>query len=259
MPHWLSTDRRSARMHCCGSAASSAASSSARWRASPLGTTRLASPIAYASSASTPRPVRIMSIARLCPISRGSRTVPPSISGTPQRRQNTPMIASSSTTRMSHHSASSRPPATAYPLTAAITGLDSTIRLGPIGPGPVRCTGLASGVPNALRSAPAQKVPLSPHSTATAAESSLSNSSNAAYSPAAAGPFTALRASGRFMITVVTGPFCSTRTPRSVMSPPSVRHRHAAQPVRRRSRCRPHAVPRPASRQAAVRRAAPDR
>ena len=59
------------------------------------------------------RPVRIMSIARLCPISRGSRTVPPSISGTPQRRQKTPKTASSSTTRRSHHSASSRPPATA--------------------------------------------------------------------------------------------------------------------------------------------------
>ena len=37
----------------------------------------------------------------------------PSMSGTPQRRQKTPMIASSSTTRMSHQSASSRPPATA--------------------------------------------------------------------------------------------------------------------------------------------------
>jgi hypothetical protein len=55
---------------------------------------------------------------------------------------------------------------------AAITGFDNTIRVGPIGPGPVRCTGLASGVPKALRSAPAQKVPLSPHSTATDAESS---------------------------------------------------------------------------------------
>ena len=71
------------------------------------------SPMASASSASTGRPVRIRSIARLCPISRGSRTVPPSIRGTPQRRQNTPITALSSTTRRSHHSASSRPPATA--------------------------------------------------------------------------------------------------------------------------------------------------
>ncbi len=54
-------------MHCCGSAASSAASCSAASRACPLGTTRLASPIANASAASTARPVRIMSIARLVP------------------------------------------------------------------------------------------------------------------------------------------------------------------------------------------------
>ena len=77
-----------------------------------------------------------MSIARLAPISRGSRTVPPSISGTPQRRQNTPSTASSSATRRSHHSASSRPPATAWPAIAAMTGLDSRIRVGPIGPSP---------------------------------------------------------------------------------------------------------------------------
>ena len=72
------------------SAASSAASSWAAARLSPAGTTRLTSPIRSASSAPTGRPVRIMSIARLAPIRRGRRTVPPSISGTPQRRQNTP-------------------------------------------------------------------------------------------------------------------------------------------------------------------------
>lgn len=38
---------------------------------------------------------------------------PPSIRGTPQRRQNTPSTASSSATRRSHQRASSRPPATA--------------------------------------------------------------------------------------------------------------------------------------------------
>ena len=49
--------------------------------------------------------------------------MPPSISGTPQRRQKTPRTASSSATRRSHHSASSSPPATACPAIAAITGL----------------------------------------------------------------------------------------------------------------------------------------
>ena len=70
--------------------ASSRASASASARAVPGGTTRLTRPIRSASSASTGRPVRIRSSARLVPISRGSRTVPPSISGTPQRRQKTP-------------------------------------------------------------------------------------------------------------------------------------------------------------------------
>ena len=50
-------------------------------------------PSRSASRAPTSRPVRIMSSARLWPIRRGRRTVPPSISGTPQRRQNTPNFA----------------------------------------------------------------------------------------------------------------------------------------------------------------------
>jgi hypothetical protein len=44
-----------------------------------------------------------MSIAWLIPMSRGSLTVPPSSSGTPQRRQNTPKTASRDATRKSHH------------------------------------------------------------------------------------------------------------------------------------------------------------
>ena len=71
-------------------------------RASPAGTARLASPMERASSASTARPVRMRSIALDTPIRRGSRTVPPSINGTPQRRQKTPNTAVSSATRRSH-------------------------------------------------------------------------------------------------------------------------------------------------------------
>ena len=63
-------------------------------------------------------------MARPCPTIRGRRTVPRSQSGTPKRRQNTPNVASSAATRRSHHRASSIPPATAYPSTAATTGLD---------------------------------------------------------------------------------------------------------------------------------------
>jgi hypothetical protein len=62
--------------------------------------------------------------------------VPRSIKGTPKRRQYTPSVALRAATRMSHHSASSRPPATAGPSMAAITGFDSFMRVGPMGPSP---------------------------------------------------------------------------------------------------------------------------
>ncbi len=145
-------------------------------------------------------------MARLAPIRRGSRTVPPSISGTPQRRQNTPNTAVSSATRRSHHSASSSPPATACPATAAITGFDSRSRVGPIGPSPSGSVRLRRSVATAVRSAPAQNVPPAPCRTATAAPSSASNARNASASAAAVGPSTALRRSGRSMVTVVTTP-----------------------------------------------------
>jgi len=113
-----------------------------------------------ASSALTGRPVRIMSIAREKPIRRGSRNVPPSISGTParagtwqssrgwrvsemalallrrgcgrvpQRRQKTPKTADCSTTRRSHQHASSNPPATACPATYTDGGGQGGWRLG---------------------------------------------------------------------------------------------------------------------------------
>ena len=110
--------------------------------------------------------------------------MPPSISGTPQRRQKTPKTASSSATRRSHHSASSRPPATACPATAATTGLVSRSRDGPIGARPSASVRLPRGLPNALRSAPEQNVPPAPNRTATAASSSASKSVNASASAA---------------------------------------------------------------------------
>ena len=53
---------------------------------------------------------------------RGSRCVPPSISGTPKRRSVKPKRALGVATRRSHHSASSKPPARHQPDTAAIVG-----------------------------------------------------------------------------------------------------------------------------------------
>jgi hypothetical protein len=79
----------------------------------PVEDDAVAKPMSSASRAETGRPVRIMSSARPMPTKRGRRTVPPSISGTPQRRQKTPKTALSSTTRRSASKASSSPPATA--------------------------------------------------------------------------------------------------------------------------------------------------
>lgn len=131
----------------------------------PFFTTRFAIPSSKASLALTGLPVRIMSKARLRPINAGKRTtlkikkafiasfvsfklfhkftpVPPSIKGTPNLLQKTPKIEDSSTTLKSQASANSKPPATAYPLTAAITGLVKNRRVGPNGPAPFVLNGL---------------------------------------------------------------------------------------------------------------------
>ena len=84
--------------------------------------------------ASTSRPVRIISSARPMPTIRGSRWVPPSISGTPKRRSVKPRRASAVATRRSHQSASSSPPASAQPEIAAIVGFDARSRVNPSGP-----------------------------------------------------------------------------------------------------------------------------
>ena len=102
--------------------------------ASPSATTRCTSPIAIASCESTSRPLRIRSSARPSPTMCGSRCVPPSISGTPQRRSRHPNCALAPATRMSHQHAISSPPATHHPSIAAIVGFGECSRVNPIGP-----------------------------------------------------------------------------------------------------------------------------
>src|SRR5437764_9102436 len=147
-------------------------------------------------------------------MSLGNRTVPRSIRGTPNRRQYTPKTAPRAATRRSHHRASSRPPATAWPSTAATTGFDRYIRVGPMGPLPSTetDTGRGSPVARALRSAPAQKVPPAPVRTATARLGSASKPAKASARAPAVGPSTALRTSGRSMVTMATGPSVTTLT-----------------------------------------------
>src|SRR5436309_1014886 len=145
-------------------------------------------------------------------MSRGRRTVPRSSNGTPKRRQYTPKTASTAATRMSHQSASSRPPATAWPSTAAITGLLRSIRVGPRGARPSSLSFLRSPPAIALRSAPAQKVPPAPVSTATFNASSRSYAWNARVKDSAVGISTALRTSGRLIVTMATSRSRSTVT-----------------------------------------------
>src|SRR4051794_24642764 len=133
----------------------------------------------------------------------------------PQRRQKTPKTASVAATRRSHHAASSSPPATAWPSTAAMTGLRSSIRVGPTGPSPSGSTRVkrdGSPLRMAFRSAPAQNVPFAPHSTATASASSSSKRRKHATSASAVGRSTALATSGRSIVTTATGPSVSYST-----------------------------------------------
>jgi hypothetical protein len=85
------------------------------------------------------------------------------------------------------------------------------MRDGPMGPSPsgesrlARCGSAAT----AFRSAPAQKLPPAPDSTATLALSSASKALNASASACAVGPSTALRTSARSIMMVQTALFVS--------------------------------------------------
>src|SRR5205807_5158185 len=165
-----------------------------------------------ASSPATGRPVRIRSRARPWPTRRGSRTVPRSINGTPNRLLNTPSVALRAATRRSHHNASSSPPATAWPSIAATTGLLKDMRVGPIGPSPASLRRFPEPAARAFRSKPAQNVPPAPVSTATASCGSASDRAKLSAKAAAVSESTALRTSGRSMVTVRTAPSTPLRT-----------------------------------------------
>src|ERR1700730_8063995 len=98
-----------------------------------------------------------------------------------------------------------------------MTGLESSMRVGPIGPSPVGFVPLPS-LPRALRSAPAQKVPPAPQSTAARVAGSASTARKASARARAVGPSTAFFLSGRSMMTVLTDPCCSTRTDMTLAS-----------------------------------------
>src|SRR5215203_4051895 len=99
-------------------------------------------------------------------------------------------------TLRSHQRASSKPPATAGPATAAITGFDSSSRDGPMGPRGAAppLVGKSSAFSGSeaparldanLRSQPAQKAPPAPQNTATEASASRSKARKASTSASA--------------------------------------------------------------------------
>ena len=130
--------------------------------------------MASASSAATMRPVRIRSSARPSPTIRGRRWVPPSISGTPQRRSGKPSVEPSAAIRRSHHSASSRPAGQAPARDRGDRRLGRR-QAGEAERPAGRVEARRRSVSIALRSAPAQKATSpAPVSTSTRASSSAS-------------------------------------------------------------------------------------
>src|SRR5438132_2083072 len=93
-----------------------------------------------------------------------------------------------------------------------MTGLPSTIRVGPIGPSPVSLNLLPAPAASAFRSKPAQKLPPAPVRIATDRLSSASNRRKLSASAAAVSESTAFRTWGRSMVTVTTAPSTSNRT-----------------------------------------------
>ena len=140
-----SVERQPERRRCAARRGRRASSAAGRTRAprparararggGPAATISVTRPIASASAAATMRPVRIRSSARPIPTIRGSRCVPPSISGTPQRRSGKPSAQSSARCAgRTTGRARARRRRTSREI-AAIVGLGGVRRVKPSGP-----------------------------------------------------------------------------------------------------------------------------
>jgi hypothetical protein len=145
------------------------------------------------------------------PTARGSSHSTPKSPVRPILWKVAPSLAFVAAIRTSHARASDSPAPTAAPSIMAITGLGSARKARTASVSASRfarrtCRGSASRSGIVFRSPPAQKVPPAPYSTATAWSGSLSKARNASASACAVGPSTALRACGRSITIVVTGP-----------------------------------------------------
>jgi hypothetical protein len=190
------------------------ASARAADRTSAAGTTAFTSPSWAARAAGIGSPVAIISSAMALGRARGKRKTPPAAATRLRFTSGKPKVAVSATTARSQASSSSSPPAKAWPCAAAIHSLLRSARTKPAKP-PFSVARLAlRPAETSFRSAPAQKAcGPAPVSTAAQISGSASTRSTAASSPCATAPLTALRASGRLIVTSATrGAASSNRT-----------------------------------------------
>ena len=127
---------------------------------------------------------------------------PPSPAMSPRFTSVSPNFAVSAATIRSQASAISKPPPSAHPSTAAMSGLRTTAWVSPPNPRPGRIG--VSPFANAFRSMPALNVPPAPVSTPTDSVGSASSSSRAAASWTATSRLTAFFCAGRLMVIVRT-------------------------------------------------------
>src|SRR5690242_9714364 len=220
-------------MACGLRAAMPRASSSAAFRGS--GSVLVARPSATASSPLTTRPEKVSSLATSRPTSSGSSWLPVMSGIRPHLISSTDSRASGATMRMSAPSAICRPPPSALPVTAAMTGTGSSAqtyaarcpaaRAGPSWTGG-RSTCRLSRSPsriawNAPKSRPAQKSGPSPDSTTARTPGSDLSRSPVVIRPANIALSSALRFSGRFSRTSATPSVIVTVTRCSVIVSPS--------------------------------------
>jgi hypothetical protein len=172
-------------------------------------------------------PVKLISRARRTPMAWGSSTVSPQPGITPTRVWVSPNLARSDATRKSQLSASSKPPVTATPLIAPITGLvrrgngprtPSRLRLPSA---PVPPPRLEPSEPSSFRSSPAENAGSAPVRISTSTPSSASACRIRSGSSASTSVERALRASGRLSVIVAIRSDTSYSTTSSAIHPSS--------------------------------------
>ncbi len=191
--------------------AMSAPSRRQKGSSSSCATTWFTSPHSSAVRASTKLPVTLISLARRWPTASARSTVSPQPGMMPTRAWVSAKRARSDATRKSHVSATSKPPVTAAPLTAPMTGfvVSGNGRMSSSSPATMCFT--SESLPSDLRSTPAQNAGSAPVSTMASTSSRASHAAIASGSAAVNAGSSALRAAGRLRVTTATRSATSTR------------------------------------------------